>query len=184
MKHFFLTCLPRSRSAHFSALLTHGKTFCFHDAFDGLETFDDFIELMNFGEGGFDTVGVSDPALLYFWPKVHAAFPDAKWVVVERAEYDVYQSLKKFNVGMEAVVDAKRRLIELTAKLNPLVVNFDEINPSTVNRIATYLDIDVGHPERVAQLCKMNIQIEHNYMRERITHNVANPSQLLKEIAA
>lgn len=59
-------------------------------------------------------------------------------------------------------------LLELERHVNPMVVNFDSIDPVKCYEIAEYLGIDIGPATRVRQLCDMNIQIHPPVLKQRL----------------
>ena len=179
MNHFFITGLPRSRTAWFSNYLTFGSSFCWHDTFDGIEDFDEFKLRMEFGK--FKTIGNSDPANLLFWREINFWYPKSKWVVIRRPFEDVVNSCSKFGIERSSLEPLWDQLIALENAINPLVVKFDELGFSEVREVADYLDVEVGSLKRTSQLCKMNVQVEHNYLRERIEAIRLNPPRFLVE---
>jgi hypothetical protein len=92
--NFFITGLPRSRTAWFANLFTTGSVFCWHDALK---------------EGPLDITlskaRVLMPSVLYFGNsdsavplaarEIYKAFPEAKWVFVRRDFDDAYDSFCK-----------------------------------------------------------------------------------------
>ncbi len=184
MNHAFLTGLPRCRSAWFSNLLTYDKSFFFHDAFDGLENFEEFKELMEFGDGAFDMIGVSDPSLLLFWEEVSFWYPNSKWVVIRRGFEDVVESSQKIGINRKALEFFYDKMIALENALNPLVVNFKDLNPGTIFKISEYLGVNSGHIERISQLCRMNVQVERSLIVKRGAEIASNPPTMLLEAIA
>lgn len=182
MNHFFITGLPRSRTAWFSNFLTFGNSFCWHDGFDGLENFEGFKVRMNLD--GCENVGNSDPANLLFWREISFWYPKARWVVIRRPFEEVVKSCSKFGIDRSFLEFSWGHLIAIENALDPLVVKFDDLDFSAVDQVADWLHVKVGPPTRTSQLCRMNIQVEHNYLRERISENVANPPRFLTEALA
>ncbi len=182
MNHFFITGLPRCRSAWFANYLTYGNTFCWHDGFDGAQDFDGFKERMEFGK--FENVGNSDPANLLFWEEISFWYPKSKWVVIRRPFEDVVESCAEFGFERPLLESYWDRLIALENALDPLVVKFNELGPVIVKEVADYLGVKVGNPTRTSQLCKMNVQLDHDYLRERIAANISNPPKFLRETLA
>lgn len=82
MSLFFITGLPRSRTAWLSLLLTHGsESFCHHDGLKGFSVKGLVHEMR---ESGYTNTGDSDSALLLHLEEVIRLVPDAKWVIVNR----------------------------------------------------------------------------------------------------
>ncbi|MDE2099791.1 MAG: hypothetical protein KGL39_21240 [Patescibacteria group bacterium] len=85
---FFITGLPRTRSAWLANLFTTEHSLCFHDPQETV------TELLARNEGM--RVGVADSTLVF---KAHALldrYPDAPWLFVDRKAEDCRRSLVKF----------------------------------------------------------------------------------------
>jgi hypothetical protein len=84
---FFVTGFARSRTAWLANLLTYGPSYCHHDALR-LGTTPEFLEKMFtdtwWHNEDVEYVGDSDSGLLAIAPKVLKAFPDSRWVLIER----------------------------------------------------------------------------------------------------
>lgn len=83
-KPFFVTGMPRSRTAWLAAWLTTGPTVCFHDppgnAFPAITT-------------ATDRTGMSGPEVCTAFADYSASYPSAPWLVVQRR--DSYPAFKK-----------------------------------------------------------------------------------------
>lgn len=84
---FFITGLPRSRTAWLANFLTYGESYCHHDALRfGTNT--DFLRRYFDETASYDPsierVGDSDSGLLAIAPQVARDFPDSRWVLIER----------------------------------------------------------------------------------------------------
>jgi len=102
MSVFFVTGLPRSRTAWLANLLcVPPASLCVHDIVGGCAGIADLQEQVERLEGGrlegrlgteaspyqaspYRKVGVSDPLLALVWEDVVDAWPEAKWVVLRR----------------------------------------------------------------------------------------------------
>lgn len=91
---FFITGLPRARSAWMANLLTAGNCFCHHDlwcqADDDLEKLKPLLWAT-----GTPWVGVSDPMNAMHWQNLIATYPEARWLILERDVDDVRASWRK-----------------------------------------------------------------------------------------
>ncbi len=87
--NFFITGLPRSRTSWFSAFMTSGDVFCWHEAMNGCHTKEELTRRMNLG--GYSIVGNSDSGLIY--TDFEKRFPDANTVVIHRKVDEVVDSL-------------------------------------------------------------------------------------------
>jgi hypothetical protein len=85
---FFITGLPRSRTAWLANLFTQGGTLCFHEP---ILRPGQLIE----SNPGY-RVGISSSDLASSFPALRALYPEAPWVFIERTERDAVSSLIKF----------------------------------------------------------------------------------------
>ena len=166
---FFLTGLPRCRSAWWSNLLTWGESFCWHEGaiIPGMTP----IEMRNVTlKSPLNNVGVSDPSLVFHWKRVADTFPNAKWVSVIRNVSESVNSVREIepHLAYDALDDAKVELDSLTVHTSAFRVCFDHINPQTCYSVADYLGVCIGPIERVRQLCDMNVQIHPPILKARL----------------
>ena len=97
MNTFFVTGLPRSRTAWMANYLTYGDTFCLHDGFCGLKNpFDMFGKFNEVAlRNNVSEVGNCDPANLYFIDALTKQFPKAKWLILNRDIEECRKSCKE-----------------------------------------------------------------------------------------
>jgi hypothetical protein len=81
---FFITGLPRSRTAWLANLFTTDTTICYHD-----KPFDDRL-----CENAFKRVGFCGSELLADYDRIKALYPTAKWVLIRRSLDDSTDSFK------------------------------------------------------------------------------------------
>lgn len=180
MRHFFITGLPRCRSAWFANLLTYGDSFCFHDAWCGLGSVEAIRpKLENMCR---PLVGISDPALLLFWRKMARWYPDAKWVVINRNYLETVYSCTKVTTPNRraSLLPMAKELAALVSELDPLVLEFDRITSETISELEDYLEVDCGPEERIEMLLKFNVQIDPNLLRSSLADVLKNPPSFLK----
>lgn len=90
MSLFFITGLPRTRTAWLANLLSHGsESFCHHD---GLKSVKPKELVHSLRESDFLYAGDSDSALLLHIEEIIRLVPDAKWVLLYRPTWDSYYS--------------------------------------------------------------------------------------------
>ena len=77
---YFVTGLPRSRTAWWSVLLSRSGGLCDHESELLSNTQDDWFEYYHRRPEG----GNSSALLLYSWRKVREEFPLARWLILER----------------------------------------------------------------------------------------------------
>lgn len=180
MRHVFLTGLPRCRSAWFANLLTYGDSFCFHDAWHGLDSVEAIRpKLKNMCR---PVVGISDPALVLFWRQMAEWYPDAKWVVVKRDFLETRLSCARItqNNQKEALLKMVVALDDIAYELKPMEIDFANITAETIAELESYLFVDCGPKERIEMLLKFNVQIDPNLLRSSLADVLRNPPSFLK----
>jgi len=142
---FFITGLPRSRTAWLANFFTSGSVFCWHDLLRtkkpcDLDQYESLPGVAHYGD--------SDSALLLCAEQVQRLHPDAHWVVVHRPAKACEKSFRDYfgkhpypGVTEENVEFAFRmvtdKLVETVNTLKPanvLHVQFDELNDVRVMR--------------------------------------------------
>lgn len=90
MNPFFITGLPRSRTAWLANFFTYGPAFCGHDLLKSCRSLD-MLEatLESFGT---PFAGDSDSGLLVVADAVYRRWPEAKWIIVDRPGEDCLRS--------------------------------------------------------------------------------------------
>lgn len=161
---FFITGLPRTRTAWLANLFCTESTVCFHEPTAKV------LELVS----GFPwlRVGVSDATLTLRWPAIKEAWPNARWLYVERDPADAMRSFLRFTRdhvkllhrhvqtfwAMHAAAAARMRK-EAGEEL--LVVKFDELqDPVVITRAWEHLlpaSIPIN-PVRLQVLEKLKIE--------------------------
>lgn len=105
---FFITGLPRSRTAWLSVFLSHGPSVCLHEAIgscDPQNVIYDLKAVLQSNAHPHRFTGDSDSALPIYWPHLNEAFPNARYVFVDRPFNEAFQShLKAFPCFDEAKV--------------------------------------------------------------------------------
>jgi len=175
MNNFFLTGLPRSRTAWLAAYLTNPSkyTYCYHEALNGLRSRDEFTEIMEGPIGGplfggvarhpWIKVGNSDSGLMY--TDFQERFPDAPVVIILRPYEDVVNSFRHKGLGlnpdepMRELLDTTRQFIDAIVLASParaLAVNYEDID-ERLEEICTYINVPYDYHRH--QLFKeLNIQ--------------------------
>lgn len=126
---FFITSLPRSRTAWLSAWLTTERTLCFH------EPGKPAAQLIQENPG--QTVGIADSTLALKFNQLLEEFPDAPWLYIERDPFACRASLLNFTRPHVALPEhgVNRMLASLmdagqSVKQHPrtLTVDFNDVN--------------------------------------------------------
>ncbi|HTV41608.1 MAG TPA: hypothetical protein VMF08_13585 [Candidatus Sulfotelmatobacter sp.] len=122
---YFITGLPRTRTAWLAAWLSVGEKLCLHDC-EPHPHHDARIS------------GYSGPELLMQYEELRRAFPGAKWMIVNR---DIGEALKSFtrwaSSGVPHGFDLEgmfHRRLELLKRLDGLRVEFNALSDVTTAR--------------------------------------------------
>ncbi len=92
-KHFFVTGLPRSRTAWLANLLTTDRTLCFHEPIEPID------KLFNPAwAGGYAAIGCSDSMLVMRFEELSDAYLQAPWLYVQRDPEAALNSLLAFSL--------------------------------------------------------------------------------------
>lgn len=167
MRHFFITGLPRSRTAWWANLMSTGDSLCTHEP--GLAA-EDWLDKYRPKETARwpRYLGNSDGTMLASWREVQARFPGAPWLVLDRPTEEAREAtrLKFGEWGLEtAHLEARfEALAELMAELkaygeNVLVLPWDA-GQGQVLEGANFLAPQLGmHGARIELLAELNVQI-------------------------
>lgn len=90
---FFITGLPRCRSAWLATLFTWDNCFCLHDGLSDIENLDELDAKFDSAPGGI--AGNSDPANVLFHEALIQRHPDARWLIVTRSQRESELALEK-----------------------------------------------------------------------------------------
>jgi len=159
--NFFITGLPRSGSAWIANYLSYGNCMCLHDTWIN-NTPSDIKEL--FSSLGYYAAGTSDPANVMLYDKINKEFPDAKWVIITRAQKDVEESCKNLNWP---ITEFSSNFQKLTQDKNPLKVSFTKLFDKA-DEIGRYIYEDWECPKwRKDLLKKLNVQLHWGKVSEQ-----------------
>lgn len=155
MKNFFITGLPRSRTAWLANFMSSGKSICYHEGIDGCHSIEDYQKKMSIN--GYKYIGDSDTGLpiLDFQP----IYPDSPVVIIRRDKQEVAESL----VGMYGEQDYLPFLEKIERKLDlmsGLVVDFNDID-SRLEEIWSHCISLPYDPIRTKILLNMKVEIMH-----------------------
>jgi hypothetical protein len=131
---FFITGLPRSRTAWLANWLTTGETFCYHDGLSGCASLDAFDRKL----AAHPICGDSDSGLAFFWEPLRKAYPDAQWAIVRRDPLFVAASLVRMTpyegtanltptAAEEFVAEASARLDKLAAEPGVFSISVEQL---------------------------------------------------------
>jgi hypothetical protein len=148
-QHFYVTGLPRSRTAWLANFLTHRNAFCHHEAMNGCHSVDEYLGLMNMD---YDFVGNSDCGLF-----LSPCLIDGPLVIIERDINEVEDSLSEIFNGIY-VRQYCEQAQEKLDQLNGLRIPFDDINDN-LEEIWCHCIGDGFDGRRAEQLKNFNIQL-------------------------
>ena len=162
MKHFFITGLPRSRTAWLANLLTTDTSVCYHEKIRECDSFEKYIVKMT--TAPVEKVGDSSSGHLLFYRQMVQTFPDAKWVLVERNPQEAFEAAVKafpqFDVPVQAFRDARVHMQQLknAVPVNKLtVIEYSKLNES-LGHICDWVGVPVPAWRREA-LEQMKVEI-------------------------
>lgn len=152
MNNYFITGLPRSRTAWLANFMCSGDSFCFHEGLRGCKTPEDFEAKLNTGHC---FTGNSDSGQMFM--RTLMSRPDAPVLIVERDIHEVIDSLA--DIGLYNG-DVRLLLVEMSRQMHRIKgmrVKFDEI-PGALEDIWTYLVDLPFDKQRAEQLNTLNVQ--------------------------
>lgn len=156
---FFITGLPRSRTAWLANFLTYDGVLCGHELMFGMTTAT-FVDELKHWSGSAETL------LLARWREIDDQLKDAPIIIIRRAPKDVMASLRQLKLPIADLGIAltwMQSLLEDFAAQHPNALNFSfsELNNnSTLQMIWQYVSGKEPQPERrVKMLQAMNVQI-------------------------
>lgn len=144
---FFVTGLPRSRTAWLANFLTYDDQFCYHEGLNGCSSIDEYKDKVK-------DKGDSNTGLMMFDFKDH--FPDSKVIVIDSSvDKSIEFSKSVFGVDLtDIMVKGKTRL----DSINGLHININDIN-DRLKEIWEYVSDKPFDKERADMLIKLNIQV-------------------------
>ena len=95
-QHFFITGLPRSRTAWLANFFTYGKSVCWHDASRRDMNARGVIDCFRDAGGAADYVGDADSGLPFLGLELARYLPEARWLIVRRDITQARESFAKF----------------------------------------------------------------------------------------
>lgn len=170
MNTFFITGLPRSRTAWIANLFTYGPAYCFHEAPMFCEWDINKIPEM-FKHVNKPYVGNSDSSIPHFMDFHEKIFPDARYVLVT---HDVKIAAKEtdeiFGFDTKAsLLQCQAALIEYAKRFNPFVIAFNDLNKiESVRALWNYcIPTEPFDELRYRMLNDFNIQLTESGLSKR-----------------
>jgi len=171
---FFIMGLPRSRTAWLANWFsqTHARTssFCFHDG----SRLGNITALFDeYQDHGYDYLGNSDSSIGFQYEWLAQAYPEAKWLLVERPLEDVLVAARRalgwMGVapgdaveGMEALVERHEEIKAKAPAERLLVLPFDELAKGKVLALAQHwlTPLIPFDRDRFRLVTALNVQVE------------------------
>jgi hypothetical protein len=164
-KPFFITGLPRSRTAWLANYLTTDKTHCYHELIGECDSWQEYQDKLNKND---KVYGDSSSGLIFNIEHFIERYPNSKWICIRRPFADVIFSLEKKGFSLNST---EMRELENTFKnaykilydkANISFFAYDELNETkTIEMIWSFccpsLPVPIGRAEN---LQKFNIQID------------------------
>lgn len=172
---FFITGLPRSRTAWFSVATTTATSVCYHEPVARLQS---YVELREFWAPKFGIdIGVSDSGLALYAPEILADL-NPRTLIIERSLDDVIASFLAYAKHTSIVVDearsrkfAQRCLDALDRiKSHPQVktASFESLDDyATMLCAMRWLLPGRDFPD-LRELMRMNIQLSHREIEREV----------------
>lgn len=179
--HYFVTALPRSRTAWLANLFTHGDSFCHHQLVTKCDSVDDYI-----GKLKADThpiVGDCGNLVLACSNRLMEEFPDAHWMFVYRNSMDCVTSYNRLFTGRVATegefADRTQLMISTQSELpQPLGISlaYEELDSERMMKMAwTHLTGSVDWDSvRFKMLCDFNVTVN-------VPKHIASASPVIQE---
>lgn len=161
---FYITGLPRSKTAWFANYFTFGESFCFHE----MLSYDYVIPK------GFSKIGNSGCDCLIYQDELIQHNPQAKWVFVNRDPLEVRSSLiKATRVNSDAITRSNQVFLDKLSSLRSKAEVFDipfNFNEEKIIELHRYLSLDY-FPDRYYILRDLKVEISREKMSALMKEN-------------
>lgn len=181
---FYITGLPRSRTAWLANLMTNKDSFCFHEPVKYVQqSTQEIEEYLDEKTMDYRYTGVCDSSIPFYNDNSFIN-PDEPLLVVVRPIEEVIESMKKLNGqslshNIQLANKASDNLEKFTEyHTNKMYVNSEDLdNPSTVESVMRFLtpDADID-TDRINEL--VNVKVE--YLYEKLEQMHMNLDKALK----
>lgn len=171
MNYFFITGLPRSRTAWLANLFTTGESFCFHEGtFICGNDVNKLPHLLN--STGRQYAGTSDSSLTLYTDRVMEMFPEARHAVVFNSNIGRVRESLNGIFGFDTIdvmLHCVNDLLRYKSIVNPFVITTDELNDiSLVRSLWNYCVPGLQFDEqRYQMLNDLNVQLTERAMDAR-----------------
>lgn len=177
--HFFVFCLPRSRSAWLSNFLTYESVFCLHEPLPECRSIEDLEAKL--ATTGLPISGVSDTGAMFWVDEIIEHFPSARFVILARdptgfveqtcrmgtPENDAIAMMDQFSAAIEALHKLGRRTLTVASK------QLDDYDVANAVWRHVGMPVDMNRL-RYAQLRDMRVEVMMDRARDRVARNADN----------
>lgn len=172
---FIVTGMPRSRTAWLANYLTYGDAFCKHELLSDFDTPKQCADWMKAKAESGVSIGMSDSGAVLFQDALAAELPNAKWVLIRRSVGDCEKSFSnEHGIGVDLWAH-KRKVDDLVMHLDPMVVEFDEID-TRIRHIAAHCIPGWKHNnERHEMLLKFDVKLTDHALKSGIQAAATSP---------
>lgn len=160
---FFITGLPRSRTAWMANLMTGGACFCHHDLwYKANNTLEPFCQAVY--HTGTSWVGVSDPLNVLHAESLATMFPRAPWLILKRDIEKVQKSWVKLGLD-ERGLHLFFNCLAVAQSILPNVreIDLDQASDEEIFDACQFLVPSFwdwrAFQRRIAQLRELNVQV-------------------------
>lgn len=157
---FFITGLPRSRTAWLANLFTTADILCHH------EPIQHFQKLIRDNPGG--RTGFSDSTLAFYFDLIVKEYPCAPWIYVRRDPAAALASFEKFVGSVVEVPKAKGeeffhklrdKLETISEAANVLTVDFEDLwQPEVISKVWSWCVSEPFNAQRARLLQGLRVQ--------------------------
>lgn len=177
--HFFVFCLPRSRSAWLSNFLTYESVFCMHEPLPECRTIEDLeAKLVTTGT---PIAGAADTGAMFWVDEIIEHFPSARFVVLARdpagfveqtrrmgaTENDAIAMLEQFETTIGTLHKLGKRTLTVASK------QLDDYD--VANKVWRHVGMPIDmHRLRYEQLRDTRVEVIMDRARDRVLRNADN----------
>lgn len=169
MNHFFIFGLPRSMTAWMANFLTSDQSFCFHELWADVETKEEFFATLETMTLPF--TGNSDPSNIVMFEEIHARYPQANMVYLERDTEFVNRSIAALGMGLQGdlpteVIALASQVRDFVRSTGGLVIDVNDWSIEKARAVWNHcLPKTPFNLQRTRQLLNLNVQVTKDRIR-------------------
>lgn len=177
--HFFVFCLPRSRSAWLANFLTYESVFCFHDPLPECLSIEDLEAKL--ATTGTPIAGAADTGAMFWVEEIIEHFPSARFVVLARDPRGFVEQSQRMGVTASdavAMLDQFGHAIERLHRLGKrtITVASKQLDDYEVaDKVWRHVGMPIGMNRlRFDQLRDTRVEVMMDRARDRVMRNLDN----------